>query len=201
MADEDKDINNSSKDKSFAKDCSANKGPTDSGRMAIGIAWQVAAAALAVTNAVTSANLADKQMDLAYQYYHLAKNWRDWHKTGYQPLEDKELEDVWNDDFPEAHYDIAIGRASVFAKLQFGDTVRKVMRCTSQYDAGLRSLALAEGAKTLGETIMMSEGVGYRNERLRLEMLKDWRWKRREQVAMRGRNMMAGNVQDRKSVV
>jgi hypothetical protein len=48
--------------------------------------------------------------------------------------------------------------------------------------------------RQLGDVIGLAESMGYRNERARLEIMKDRRWKRREVVVMRGRNMAAANV-------
>jgi hypothetical protein len=174
--------------------CIQNPGPTDKGRVAISVAWQVAAAALGAANAVTSAEMASKQFDLAQRYYQIARQWRDWYNQGYVPLEDMELDEIWAEGKAEPLYGAAAGRASVLAKLAFGDRIGDALRCTHEYATGLRQALLKDGIRSMAEGVAASEGMGIRNERARVEALNDLRWKHREAAAMRGRGMAASNV-------
>jgi hypothetical protein len=169
-------------------------GPTDSGRVAIGVAWQAAAAALTLLNTVTAIEMADKQFDLANRYYQIARSWKDWYDQGFVPLENAELEEVMNEPLPEPRYDVAAGRAAAEAKKILDDNVRTALRCTNQYATGLRQKIARDGAAIYEGTVAAALSLGYRNERTRVELMKDRRWKRKEAAAMRGRDMAAQNV-------
>jgi hypothetical protein len=174
--------------------CYVEPGPTDSGRMAIALAWQIAAAALAAVNVVTSSQLAAKQFALAQRYFRIAREWRDWYNRGFVPLEDMELDEIWAEGLHDPYYDAAAGRAAATAKLAFADKVEAALRCTDQYATGLRQALLKDGSRLLAESAAAAEGMGLRNERAHVEAMNDMRWKHREAAVMRGRNMAASNV-------
>lgn len=171
--------------------CTPLHGPTDSGRVAIGVAWQLAAAALAAVNTVTSAELASRQFDLAQRYFNIARAWRDWYNLGFVPLEDKELDEIWAERRHEPLYDAAAGRASVTAKLMFRGKIEEAARCTHQYATGLRQALVADGLKLLAEGVAATEGMGLRNERAHAEAMDSLRWNHRMVAVQRGRGLMA----------
>jgi hypothetical protein len=174
--------------------CVITPGPSDAGRVAISVVWQAAAAVLAAVNVSSSMEMAQKQFDLAQRYYRIARAWRDWYNQGFVPLENKELDEIWDEGPYEPHYEAAAGRASVTAKLVFKDKLEQVLRCTSSYATGLRQALIKDMVSLTGSATAFAEGLGIRNERARTEIMDGLRWKHREAAVSRGRGMAASNV-------
>jgi hypothetical protein len=174
--------------------CLPLHGQTDAGRLSVGVIWQAAAAVLAAANAVASAAIADKQFDLARQYYRIARNWRDWYNQAFAPLEDAEADEVLAAGPAEAFYDTAAGRALALARTLYLGKIQAAQKCYSQYETGQRGHIIK---KYLGEKHRVLEAglaLGWRNERARVDGLNERRWTRMIQAAQRGRDMMAQNV-------
>ena len=170
------------------------RGENDAGRSARAILWDVAATALAILNTVTAARMAAKQMDLAKRYLSIAQGWHSWYNSNFVPLEDQELDEAMN--LPKAvpYFDAAVGRARASARFALRGRVQTRIRTTSQYATGLRGARLKEELIGQALALTMAEALGRRNEQARVDALDDRRWKRREQVVNRGRNLMADNV-------
>lgn len=174
--------------------CTPFMGESDAGRLAIGGFWRAASAVLAAANTVASAFMSEKQMEIARQYYKISRNWRDWYNQKYVPLENQELAEAWALEKTVPHYDAAIGRAKASGRFIFKDRLEKKIRCTSQYDTGLRGAYLKDEVNSQATALAAMAGLGQRNEQARVDALDDRRWKRREQVLNRGRDMMSQNV-------
>jgi hypothetical protein len=161
----------------------------------MGLAWVIAAAVLTAANSVTSSVLAAKQYELARQYFQIARNWQDWYNEAFVPLENAELDEINNTKAPTPYYDTAIGRARNLGLLANRAKLETTLKCTSQYDTGLRSVAVRNHAAQLNHILGVSSSMGYRNERARIEALEDLRWARIIQVISRGRNIAASHAQ------
>jgi hypothetical protein len=133
-------------------------------------------------------------MDLARQYYQIARNWRDWYNSGFAPLEDKELNEVNADVKTEPHYDMAIGRSLALGKALLKNKGYEAIKCYSPYETGAIGEKLRDYAKLSGRVLSASMGLGYRNERNRLMIMEMRRWKRKEVVLARGRDMAGASV-------
>jgi hypothetical protein len=169
-------------------------GVSDRGKLAVGIVWQVASAALAAANIATSAHMAAKQFDLARRYYQISRNWRDWYNEAFVPLEDMELDEVTGLKKAEPHYDMAVGRAQVLARIGLAGQPRAALRCLPAHAVGLRTTIAVEASKALGAALASTGQLGWRNERARVAARDDLRWKRLEAVVTRGRSMASENV-------
>jgi hypothetical protein len=174
--------------------CASTRGETDVGRTLIGTIWQVAAAALTVANTAVSASIASKQMELAKDYYQIAKNWRDWYNSGFKPLEDKEIEEVTAEAKVEPFYDIAIGRAIALGKNALKNKAYESIKCLSCYETGAQASRFKKYFEVSNRIIGSAASLGYRNERDRVTARELRRWTRKEQVISRGRDMASSNV-------
>jgi hypothetical protein len=172
----------------------AQKGETTLGRFLVGTAWQLAALAATAVSTVTAVEMANRQFEIAQRYYQISRSWKDWYNEGFAPLEDMELSEVMTEALAVPHYDVAEGRASGLAKTMLDDALRQGLRCTSQYDTGLRRCIIRKGAEGYGAVVGNALALGYRNERNRVEALKVLRWKHKLIAALRGRNMAGQSV-------
>jgi hypothetical protein len=178
----------------LAEGCRPFHGQGDAGRIAVGGVWQAAAAVLAAANIAVSAVISEKQFDLARLYFRISRNWRDWYNKGFVPLENKELDEVLAYRKAEPHYDAAVGRAMVQAKGMMKGAADRETRCFSQYETGMRGYRLRKVLEAAGRAAGAAAGLGYRNERGRIEIYNVHRWQRKESAVNRGRDMMAQNV-------
>jgi hypothetical protein len=169
----------------------AQKGETTVGRFLIGTAWQLAAMAATAVQTVTAVEMSNRQFEIAQRYYQISRSWKDWYNEGFAPLEDMELDEVMTEALAVPHYDVAEGRAAGRAKGMLAKAMRDGLRCTSQYDTGLRRYLLRRGAEGYGAALGNALALGYRNERSRVEALKALRWKHKLVAALRGRNIMS----------
>ena len=169
-------------------------GETNTGRSFWSSLWNIAAAALAVANALASAKMAAEQLELAELYLRIARNWRDWYNAKYKPLEDQELAEIWAETPAAPHYDAAVGRALATARFLLRNRLFQRMRGTPQYATGLRGAFVVEETIIQGQALAASAALGWRNEEARLEARDDRRWKRREAAVNRGRDLMADNI-------
>jgi len=174
--------------------CLPLNGETDAGKIAIGAVWDIAAAAFAAYNAYVAIQMAKKQDAIARRYLNIAQAHRDWYNNGFKPLEDQELSEAWA--LPEItpNWDVAIGRAKVTGRFLFQSRLERRIRGTRPCDTGVRVGVLKDEINIQSVTLAAMAGLGLRNERARVDAMNDRRWKRREQVLNRGRDMMADNV-------
>lgn len=170
-------------------------GATDNGRGIVATLMNAAAIAAATTSTAAAIQMADLQWDIAKQYLDISKWWREYYNTVYRPVEDQELAEAWALPFTPPIYDTAMGRAQTFARLQFAGVADKSVQCTSPYCTGLRSALLKDVMNAEAAAVAAAANLGYRNERAYVTARDDVRWKRREQVLNRGRDMTANNVQ------
>lgn len=175
--------------------CLPLNGETDVGKKAIGVIWDIAAAAFAAYNAYVAIQMAKKQEEIARRYLKISQEHRDWYNQAYVPLEDQELAEVWALEDHPAHYDAAIGRAKALGRFLFRDRLQKRVRCTSQYDTGLRGALLKDEVIAQAVALAAMAGLGFRNEQAHVDAMNDRTWKRKEQTVNRGRDQMADNVQ------
>ena len=170
------------------------RGENNTGRATRAALWDAAALAMAVLNSVTAARMASRQMDLARRYLAIARGWHAWYNANFVPLENQELDEALALPKATPYFDAAIGRARASARFALRGRLLARLRTTSQYATGLRGARLKE--ELIGQAVALTaaEALGRRNEQARVNILDERRWKRREQVINRGRNLMADNV-------
>lgn len=174
--------------------CVKQDGVDDSARKLFGDILAGVAIAGAAYNAARAVKIATDEWLMAKKYWRIARNWLDYYKDYYAPVEDQELHEARNLKKETPEYDAARGRARAVAWLQFRDVVRQAMRCTSRYCTGLRQDMLADLSASQADAVAMADGLGYRNERAYIEARDDVRFKKMLETAKRGRDMVADNV-------
>lgn len=174
--------------------CVRQDGVTDSGRELFGKILAGVAIAGAAYNASRAVKIATDEWLMAKRYWRIARNWLDYYKDYYAPVEDQELHEAMNLKKEEPEYEAARGRARAVAWLQFRGVVRQAMRCTSRYCTGLRQDMLSDLSAAQADAVAMADGLGYRNERAYIEARDDVRFKKMLETAKRGRDMVADNV-------
>ena len=180
---------------SDASGTQCNIGESNLSRSNSGMLWNLAAIAVAGLNTAAAIEMADLQYDIAKQYLDIAKWWRNYYNNTFRPCEDVELTEAWTLPQEQPLYDTAIGRHKTFARIQFKGIADKSIRCTSAYCTGLRGALLKDAIGSEAAALSALANLGYRNERTYVETLNDLRWRRKESVVHRGRNMIANNIQ------
>lgn len=174
--------------------CNVKRGQTDGGKTAVASVLKAAAIAAAGYNAYKAYDIAHAEYKLAKKYYQLARNWLDYYRDYYAPVEDQELREAMNIPVTTADYETARGRARVAAAMQFKGRLNKAMKCTSRYCTGLRQDMILETVTAQADALAMADGLGYRNERAYVEGRNDVRFEKMMNTAKRGRDMVADNV-------
>lgn len=174
--------------------CVRQDGVNDTGRGLFGKILAGVAVTAAAYNSARAVQIATKEWEMAKKYWRIARNWLDYYKDYYAPVEDQELSEARSLTKETPEYDAARGRARAVAWLQFRGVVRQAMRCTSRYCTGLRQDMLTELASSQADAVAMADGLGYRNERAYVEARDDVRFKKMLETAKRGRDMVADNV-------
>jgi hypothetical protein len=171
--------------------CEPLVGVTDADKLKIALIWRLAAAAAVAVQTVVSAYISSKQLDLAKQFLNIAEYWRDWYNKAFAPLEDKEINELYAIPKVEPHYVREMGLAKNTFKTQAKDMLKKALRCTNQYDTGLRGWIFREAIKTETCGIAAAAAFGYRTERDLIDKKKDVLWKKFEGAVNRGRDIAA----------
>ena len=174
--------------------CVRQDGVDDGNRALFGKILAGVAIIAAGYNAYRAVKIATDEWMMAKKYWKIARNWLDYYKDYYAPVEDQELNEALRLVKEEPEYDTARGRARAVAWLQFRGVVRQAMRCTSRYCTGLRQDMLSDLSASQADAIAMADGLGYRNERAYIETRDDVRFKKMLETAKRGRDMVADNV-------
>ena len=73
--------------------CNKNHGVNDEGRSFFGDLLSHAAIAAAAYNSVKAVQIAEDEWEMAKKYWQISKNWLDYYKDNYAPVEDQELEE------------------------------------------------------------------------------------------------------------
>lgn len=174
--------------------CNPTRGVTDYEKPLHAKIMDALAVAVAVINTKAAIEMAMLQKEIADDYLEIAKWWNNFHKEVYRPCEDQELREACGAEFYEPDYDNAVGRATAQAKFLAKNSVQNAIRCSQSYATGLQQ-GLARDvlvAAAVQESLLAN--LGYKNERAYKHAKDDVRWKRREQVLNRGRDLMAANV-------
>jgi hypothetical protein len=179
--------------------CNKNHGVNDEGRSFFGDLLSLAAIAAAAYNSVKAVQIAEDEWEMAKKYWQISKNWLDYYKDNYAPVEDQELEEAMNIPVEEPDYEVARGRARVSAWLEFRGITDKAIRCTSRYCTGLRADILTDLSIAQAAAVAIADGLGYRNERAYIESRNEVRFEKMMNTAKRGRDMLADNVSLAKS--
>jgi len=170
-------------------------GVSDSGKSTAASILEAAAIAVAGYNTAAAIYYATKQYDIAKDYLDIAKWWRNYYNSTYKPWEDQELAEAWALAREKPFYDITVGRTRNYGNLEFKGMAEKSMQCTSAYCTGLRAALLKDVVNAHSMALGALSNMGFRNERAYVDARDDVRWKRRENVLNRGRDMIAENIQ------
>ena len=173
---------------------SAKKGPTDIGHSLYADLLAGAAILAAAYNSAKAVEIALDQWKMAKKYWEIAKWWLDHYKSHFAPVEDQEIEEALNLEHEEPEYETSRGRHRTVAHLRFKGTIRKAMKCTSEYCTGLRRDMLEQLMSAQAEALALADGLGYRNERAYVENREDVRFNKMLNTAKRGRDLFTGNV-------
>jgi hypothetical protein len=174
--------------------CESLAGETDAGKTAVSLVWRAAAAAAAAAQSAAAAYISYKQFEIAKMMLDIARWWREWYEAAYAPLEDKEVEELYALKEYEPNFDLAMGRGKATVRAVLKGVLDRTMRCTSQYDTGLRKRILLETLKTEAEAVALGAAAGYRFERDRTDKLNMSRWGRFLGTVARGRDISAKAV-------
>ena len=68
--------------------CNKNHGVNDEGRSFFGDLLSLAAIAAAAYNSVKAVQIAEDEWEMAKKYWQISKNWLDYYKDNYAPVED-----------------------------------------------------------------------------------------------------------------
>lgn len=165
----------------------------------IGALLAAGVVAVAARNADKSFDIAEQEWKMADKYYKLSKEWLDYYRDNYAPVEDMEIEEALAAEDEKPIYDTARGRARVVAWMAFKNKLDASMRCTSRYCTGLREDMIMQLSASQANAVAMADGLGYRNERAYLETRDDIRFKKQLETAKRGRNLPADSLSFAKS--
>lgn len=150
-------------------------------------------------NADKSFDIAKQEWEMADKYYKLSKEWLDYYRDNYAPVEDMEIEEASALEADRPIYDTARGRARVVAWMSFKNKLDASMRCTTRYCTGLREDMIMQLSSAQANAVSMADGLGYRNERAYIESRDDIRFKKQLETAKRGRNLPTESLSFAKS--
>ena len=158
---------------------------------AIGLLKQAALIAIAIWNAKVAMDMAKKEMDIAETYLDIAEKYRKHYKAVFQPLEEKELADLRNEQPGVPEFDIAVGRHMTMARVMFRGRVDASLRCTSAYCTGLRAALVKDALEAEAAALASMAALGRRNEQAYADAMTQRLWDHRFAVLNRGRDMQA----------
>lgn len=167
---------------------------TDASKTGYADILQAAAVVVAGVNTVMAIRMANLQAEIAEDYLKIAKAWRNYYNDVFRPAEDQELAEAWA--LPEyvAHHSYTAGQARNTGRIKMAYQVHRAVQRTSSYAIGLRAARIKDYLMQEAFTLGAMAGLGHRLETDKADVMDDRRWKKREQVLNRGRDMVAQNV-------
>ena len=166
----------------------------NSGRTLFGVLLSAASIAAAAYNSYRAVQIAMQEYELATKYWYLADAWLNIYKNVYAPIEDVIVDEASNLPEEEPEYDVARGRARVSALIHLKGHVRPQILKTSKYCSGKREEIITQFASAVSSAVAVADGLGYRNERAKIEARNEVRFKKMLSAAKLGRNIVANNV-------
>lgn len=163
-------------------------------RTAFGVLLSAASIAAAAYNTYRAVEIAMQEYELATKYWYLADAWLNIYKDVYAPLEDVIVAEASQIPEEEPEYDVARGRARVSALIHLRGHVRPQILKTSRYCSGKREDIITTFAASVSAAVAIADGLGYRNERAKVEARNEVRFKKMLAAAKLGRNIIANNV-------
>jgi len=170
------------------------KGVDNTDKSILAALWEGLTAGIAAYNTGQAIDFALKQYDIAKDYLRISEWWNDYYKTNFAPLENQEILEALGLSEPTPKYDVQIGRAQTAGRIKFKNSINKNVQCTSEYCSGLRQQILYDTIVQEAQTVAVTAGLGYRNERAEMEKRSDVRWKRMINTVQRGRGLQADAV-------
>ncbi len=161
------------------------------GAGAVGLAY---AGMSAYENAKAVKRAIDRELEMMRKYKDLAQWWENVYYDTYAPIEDQEAEEAYALEDVQPEYDMARGRARTAAWIPFKGVTERATHCLSRYCTGLRADIVVDLAAAQGVAVAAADGLGYRNERAYVEARNEEIYKRKYNVVLRGRNLVADNV-------
>lgn len=161
-----------------------NSGVTDNATFA-----QIAATTVAAVTTAASVKIANKQIDIANDYFDIARQKWDRFLNKYQPCEVKEMAEACNTPEYVPQYDTQADAYENNVNVQYGlaaDEINDFARCycVPIDNSFFRDLALSQVQLSVD-----SGNYAYRYEENRKDNKDDVRWNRRGQALNRGRNL------------
>lgn len=176
------------------KACKQVKEVDNSARTIFGALLSAASVAAAAYNSYRAVQIAMQEYELATKYWYLADAWLNIYKEMYAPAEDVFVNEASNLEEEEPEYEAARGRARVSALIHLKGHVRPQLLATSRYCSGKREDLITNFAGGVAAAIAVADGLGYRNERAKIEARNEVRFKKMLAAAKLGRNIIANNV-------
>jgi len=164
-------------------------GITDKGRSTFALILGSLATGAALYNANKAYDLAKKEFKLADKYRKMSQDWLSYYNKEFAPVEDIEIREAKELEYEEPHYEVARGRARAVAWNAYKGKLDAACKCLSRYCTGLRQEILTELTAAQADAVALADGLGYRNERSRVDNRNDTLFERKLNVAKRGRNL------------
>ena len=164
-------------------------GITDKGRSTFALILGSLATGAALRNANKAYDLAKKEFKLADKYRKMSQDWLSYYNKEFAPVEDIEIREAKELEYEEPHYEVARGRARAVAWNAYKGKLDAACKCLSRYCTGLRQEILTELTAAQADAVALADGLGYRNERSRVDNRNDTLFERKLNVAKRGRNL------------
>ena len=165
-------------------------GITDSGRSLFATILAALATGAAAKNADRAYKIATDEKALADKYRQISADWLEYYNNAFAPVEDKELTEAKAIEYETPNYEVARGRARAIAWNAYKGRLDKACKCLTRYCTGLRQDILTELAAAQADAVALADGLGYRNERAKVDNRNDLLFERKLNVAKRGRNLL-----------
>lgn len=165
-------------------------GVTDNGRRTFATILAALATGAAAINAKQAYDIAKDEARLAEKYRQISEDWLSYYENNFAPVEDDELDEAHAIEYETPNYEVARGRARAIAWNTYKGKLDKACRCLSRYCTGLKQEILTELAAAQADAVALADGLGYRNERARVDNRNDILFERKMNVAKRGRNLL-----------
>ena len=149
------------------------------------------AAAVTAINTATALKIAEMEHDLAKDYTHLAKDFKQYYFDNYRPIEKELVKEAMEDkpynDPKKLDFDKAAMLLS--AKMRFVGRLENAMSCTGRYCTGQRASLMNDALLEQATTEAMICGLAFRNNEEEKATRDALRWERRSQVLRLGSNL------------
>lgn len=151
----------------------------------------VAAASIAVAtiNTIAAISMQNKQLELARDYWKMARSLHDYYFNYFIPKEKEIIEEAFSQTPYVPKYELEGGRAVAAVNRQFKTVLDDTMRCISRYCTGMKRSALMDYALQQANARADAQNFAYRAEEFRKDAKDDIIWARKKEVVQLGRGL------------